>query len=61
VEARNSVGYSDYSEVIELLVAQVPDQVLTPSTRVDGDYVTIEWDIPYDGSSPLLWYTIVIQ
>lgn len=47
--------------MIELLVAQVPDQVLTPSTRVDGDYVTIEWDIPYDGSSPLLWYTIVIQ
>lgn len=36
VEARNTVGYSLHSEILSILVAQVPDQVAEPSTSIDG-------------------------
>ena len=61
MEARNTVGYSDYSEVLVVLVAQIPDQPNAPTTEVDGNYVKITWVTPYDGSSIITSYHITIR
>jgi hypothetical protein len=61
VEARNSVGFSEFSDPVSILVAQVPDQVQAPVTTIDGDSVRIDWTIPYDGSSPITKYLVELK
>lgn len=61
VEARNSVGYSAYSQELSVLVAQEPDQPQAPITSIVGDKVKIQWVVPYDGSSAITSYNIVIR
>ena len=43
------------------MVAQVPDQPSPPTTTIDGATVKVEWTIPYDGSSSITSYKIVIR
>lgn len=61
VQARNTVGYSVESNELGVLVAQVPDKPEAPTTTIDGDTVRIDWIIPYDGSSPITGYIIIVQ
>ena len=49
------------SEELAVLVAQEPDQPQPPTTSIVGDTVKILWTIPYDGSSPITSYSIVIR
>jgi hypothetical protein len=58
VDARNSVGWSAYSNEVDILAAQAPDQPAAPSTYVDGDNVIITWLAPNNRGSPITSYTI---
>lgn len=65
VSARNSVGYSDYSESVSILAAQVPDKPLAPSTSVVGpkqaDFVKIEWLAPNNKGYQITSYLIKVR
>lgn len=58
VEARNSVGYSSYSQAITILAARLPSVPATPSTQIDGNFVVVSWTAPYNGGSRITGYTI---
>jgi hypothetical protein len=47
IEARNAFGYSEFSETIQILAAQVPDKPLAPTTTFDRTTVKIEWTAPF--------------
>ena len=61
VQARNDYGFSDYSEPMSALAAQVPAQPQPPSTSFADGQVTITWVAPDNGGSPIVAYTVVIQ
>lgn len=61
VQARNLHGLSEFSDEIEVLAAQVPDQPNTPTTTIAAEYVQISWNVPDDRGSALLGYTIYIR
>ena len=48
VKARNAFGYSEFSEVVEILAAQVPDKPDAPVTTFDRTTVVITWTAPFD-------------
>jgi hypothetical protein len=61
VMARNSVGYSEMSEEIVILAAQLPARPLAPTTTLVGENMRVSWLQPDDGGTPLLAYRVVIQ
>lgn len=60
IVARNSIGFSQNSTAITIVAAQVPDQPISISTQINNDFVQIFWTTPFDGSSPIIGYTIKI-
>jgi hypothetical protein len=62
VQARNSVGYSLFSNEASILAAQIPNQPSAPATQIDGSTVLITWLAPNQRGSTISSYTIeVIQ
>lgn len=61
VEARNSVGYSEYSSELAVLAAQVADQPAAPTTSIDGLSVKVEWQAPNNRGSTITAYIIKIR
>ena len=61
VAARNSVGYSELSESVSVLAAEVPSQPAAPTTTLVGANVYIDWTAPSNGGSPITMYHIRIQ
>lgn len=61
VEARNEVGYSEYSEVISILAGQIPETPNAPTTTSVGSNTLISWDAPDDGGTSIIAYTISIE
>jgi hypothetical protein len=62
VQARNNVGYSELSEEIIIRAAEAPTNPTDVTTTVvDTNYVQIAWTAPYDGGSPILYYTVTIR
>lgn len=53
VKARNDGGFSPDSSAVMILVAQVPDTPLAPTTSVVDSDVLIEWTAPYDQGDAL--------
>lgn len=60
IESRNSYSYSEYSDVLTLLVATVPDKVANPVTAVSGSDITITWVTPIENGSPISAYRIEV-
>jgi hypothetical protein len=50
------MGYSPFSNEVEILAAQIPAQPAAPTTTLDGDFVTITWTAPDNGGSELTGY-----
>lgn len=48
VQARNLVGYSDYSAFANILAAEEPDAPEAPTTTISGSNVIIDWNEPYN-------------
>jgi hypothetical protein len=62
IEARNLLGFSGFSEEIQIIAAAVPDQPAMPVTTVISNTdVTFTWTAPYDGGSPIIGYLIKIR
>jgi len=60
VESRNSYGYSDFSDVLTLLCAFVPDPPTTVMSANANELVTITWNEPIENGSPVTAYKIYI-
>lgn len=62
--AKNEVGTSDYSPVLDTFAAEIPDQVATATTEIyasDFSKVKITWTQPADtGAISITAYEIVI-
>jgi hypothetical protein len=62
VKALNSVGYSDLSDQISILAAQIPDIPDSPTTTISDSWnIVIDWTAPYNGGTPVTSYTIEIR
>jgi hypothetical protein len=53
VQARNEYGLSDYSSEVLILVAQLPDTPVAPTTEVVAANVLIEWTPPSSQGSAI--------
>jgi len=60
VEARNSHGYSAYSDEVTLLAAFKPEAPTTVTTAISGPHVIIQWSEPINNGSPITGYKIFI-
>jgi hypothetical protein len=60
VESRNSYGYSDYSGVLTLLCAFIPEAPTTVTSANENEKVTISWNAPTANGSPVTAYQIFI-
>jgi hypothetical protein len=56
VESRNSYGYSDFSDVLTLLCAFIPDPPTTVTSINANDLVTLSWNEPIANGSPITAY-----
>lgn len=61
VQARNIMGYSEFSSQVSIRAAGIPDQPTAPTTTINGNYVDVAWTAPYDGGSDILSYTIKLK
>jgi len=63
VRARNVHGWGAFSSVLYIKAAQIPDQMDTVSTSIDGltGGVFIAWNKPHDGFQDIENYLIEIQ
>ena len=46
VEARNSIGFSEYSNLVEAVAAIVPTAPAAPATIRDINEIIIDWSAP---------------
>ena len=60
VEARNAFGYSEFSDVVEILAAQIPDKPDAPVTTFDRTTVVISWTAPFEQGSAITGYRVYI-
>jgi hypothetical protein len=61
VEAENSYGFSEYSQILELLCAHVPDKPFVPSTLNRDESVVVDWNKPIEHGSEITGYKIYIR
>ncbi len=62
VEARNALGYSDFSSEVVIRAAAKPDTPAVPvTTVVSNTDAVITWVAPFNGGSPITSYTILIR
>lgn len=61
VQSRNLIGFSDFSEILEVFAAQMPDQPEPPVTSVSGQNVVVTWVEPNDQGAEILGYRIEIR
>ena len=61
VQARNEIGYGDFSEELEIRAAQPPDTPAKPVTSWSPDDVTITWSEPAINGDEITSYTILIR
>lgn len=59
IEARNSIGYSTYSNVVTAMAAIVPTAPAAPSTAMDVNNVIIDWSSPSSSSQTAYGSAIV--
>ena len=55
------MGYSPFSNEVEILAAQIPAQPAAPTTTLDGDSITIAWTAPDDGGSKLNGFKVLVK
>lgn len=60
VRARNSFGFSDYTETLTILCAEEPATPAAPTTRRENDNIVVEWTEPANNGAALSSYTVFI-
>jgi hypothetical protein len=61
VEALNSVGYSDSSDLVLIFHAIPPQQPSAPTTINDNQNIIISWSAPNENGSVITSYTILFE
>ena len=61
VEAKNSYGYSSYSDVLQMICAFKPDAPVEVTTENVNSQVKVTWGSSSTNGSPLLGYKIFIR
>lgn len=62
VKARNEVGFSAFSNEVQIYASQRPDIPAAPTTTIQDRWsVVINWSPPYDGGAPITSYTVEIR
>jgi hypothetical protein len=61
IEAHNSMGYGSKSSAFAIIAATRPDAPNPPVTSFDGESVTIDWVVPFNGGQAVNGYTILIR
>ena len=61
VEARNTYGYSSYSDVAVILCATSPARPAAPTTEIQDDNVILTWAKPSENGTPITHYTVLIE
>lgn len=61
IQSRNDVGFSNFSNVVTVLAAQIPAQPVAPRTIIVGSNVQIIWNSPDNGGSAITSYIIQIR
>lgn len=61
VQSRNEYGFSEDSDKVLILAAQIPDIPEAPTTTIVGPDVLIDWTAPNDRGNDILGYQIFIQ
>lgn len=60
VQSRNAYEYSNDSEVLQLLCAQIPEQPEAPTTTTIANQIRVSWPQPITNGSPLTAFKIFI-
>lgn len=61
LQARNEDGISDFSDVITVLAAKIPGDLLVPTIEFSFPYYIFKWQTPVDaGGSPLKGYKVTM-
>jgi hypothetical protein len=58
---KNIYGWSDYSDIVIQIAARTPDVPVAPVTSNTQTSVTITWEIPYNGGTPVTSYSLLIK
>jgi hypothetical protein len=61
IEAHNAIGYGSVSAAFAIIAATKPDTPQPPVTSFDGESVTIDWEVPFNGGQAVNGYTIIIK
>ena len=61
IQARNIFGFSSFSDIVQILAAQIPDKPLAPTTTFDRTTVKITWAAPFEQGSPITGYQVFIK
>lgn len=61
VEARNTFGYSEFSDQVPVLCATIPSKPATPYSYRDGGDVIIAWVTPRINGLEITSYSVMIQ
>jgi hypothetical protein len=63
IEARNVVGYSQFSMPVTFVAAQEPEIPDAPTTTIDevANIITINWEEPADNGTPVIGYRVLIR
>ena len=61
VQAKNSEGYSTFSNTVSILAAQTPDAPSSPTTSIVNDQLTISWAQVNSNGQTISAYRIEIQ
>jgi len=61
IEARNTYGYSVYSNELSILCATVPSVPATPANSNILNQVKFDWTAPADNGLAITRYTVLIR
>lgn len=61
VQARNSVGYSLFSEEFAVIAATVPSQPAQPTTSLTDNLLTVKWTQPAENGQVITSYMVYIK
>ena len=61
IKARNYIGYSAYSNIVEILAASIPATPAAPATALVEATIEVTWTLPDKRGSDITSYKISVQ
>jgi hypothetical protein len=61
MQAKNIYGWGQYSSILTIAAAGVPEQMSIPTTTNVGTEIVVTWEKPYDSSSLINAYNVYFR